>query len=230
MTHMKQGRGTTGSGAALCARQDGAFRARPGSRHSLGFKRTRAPACPEQRKPPLPRSRTPTAPHRRERLEVADPRTAAHPRTRQVSQEAPLSGTDESEVRNTADSLAEVIFHSLHQDSLEFGSNEAVMVSRVFFDVLIRGKLIQDLFANVKQAVGASARSDPLEVTSPRGQRGFFHYRELTRCIEQYFRRIAGACEDAYCGDGAHRERRRDMVIVIRSWCSFSTGEDVADP
>ena len=127
-----------------------------------------------------------------------------------------------------ADSLAEVIFHKLHQDSFQFGSNDEVMVSRVFFDVLIRGKLIQDLFANVKQAVGASARSDPLELTRPRGQRDVFQYRGLARCIERYFRRIAGACEDAYCSHGGRRERRRDVVIVIRLWCSFSTAEDMA--
>ena len=124
-----------------------------------------------------------------------------------------------------ADSLAEVIFHRVHLDSLEFGSNDEIIVSRVFFDVLIQGKRLTDLFANVKQVAGTDAGSALLEVTRPAGQLGLITHRGLAHCIEQYFRRIV----IAHGGErDTNRGSMRDAMIALRSSCRFSTVDDAS--
>jgi hypothetical protein len=68
---------------------------------------------------------------------------------------------------------ARIIFNRCIQDSQEYGSDNEHMISRVFFTLEIRDRRI-DLHADIKQAVGSSYETGPVEVGMPEGYRGPF--------------------------------------------------------
>jgi len=62
---------------------------------------------------------------------------------------------------------AKISFRELIQDSQDYGSDDEHMVSRVFFDFEIEGSVHSNLYADVKQPVGSSFETAPLEVSRP---------------------------------------------------------------
>jgi hypothetical protein len=89
------------------------------------------------------------------------------------------------------------------------------MVSRVFFDLEIQGKLHSDLYTNVKQPVGGSFESSPLEVSRPVGYEGPFNYEAFREIIEQYYRSQVGASGRAInIGGGGGNIRMRNNKLV----------------
>jgi hypothetical protein len=87
---------------------------------------------------------------------------------------------------------ATVHFKELIQDSQDYGSDDKCMVSRVFFDLQVGDKKYPGAYANLKQAVGATA-SDPIEVSPPAGYSGPFDHQAFQAAAEQYFRSILGS-------------------------------------
>jgi hypothetical protein len=64
---------------------------------------------------------------------------------------------------------------------------------RVFFSAELNGEKYDDLFVDVKQAVGSSYETGPIEVSSPRGgYRGRFHYGSFQKATERYYRSAIG--------------------------------------
>lgn len=94
---------------------------------------------------------------------------------------------------------AKLFFLRIHQDSQELGSTDEHMVSRVFFDVLVRKKLHRGLYADVKQTVGTSYESAPLEVSFPPGFKGPLNYRQFRAFVEAYYRRAVGPTGMGLC-------------------------------
>ncbi len=88
---------------------------------------------------------------------------------------------------------AKVFLHRLVQDSQEYGSDDEHMVSRVFFDLEIDGARHQGLHSDVKQTVGSSFETAPLEVSPPTGYRGEFNHEAFQQIIERYYRSLVGA-------------------------------------
>ncbi len=89
--------------------------------------------------------------------------------------------------------IATITIHKLIQDSQDYGSNDDHMVSRVFFDVEVEGKKYSDLYADIKQPIGGSFETSPLEVSSPRSYKGPFNYEAFRDIVEQYYRGLVGA-------------------------------------
>lgn len=105
---------------------------------------------------------------------------------------------------------ATVHFKELIQDSQNYGSDDKHMVSRVFFDLQVGDKKYPGAYANLKQAVGASA-SDPIEVSPPAGYSGPFDHPAFQAAVETYFRSILGGSQSAAKrGPGAKALRIRD--------------------
>ncbi len=87
-----------------------------------------------------------------------------------------------------------VLFHEILQDSQEFGSDNEHMVSRVFFSVEVNGQRFDQLYADIKQTVGSSYETAPLEMSSPRGgYKGPFNSDEFQRAAEGYYRKYIGS-------------------------------------
>jgi hypothetical protein len=88
---------------------------------------------------------------------------------------------------------AKIKLQRLVQDSQEYGSDDEHMVSRVFFDLEIDGTKYQGLHCNVKQTVGSSFETAPLEVSAPTGYKGPFNHQAFQQIIEQYYRGLVGS-------------------------------------
>jgi len=87
---------------------------------------------------------------------------------------------------------AKVLFRELIQDSQDYGSDDEHMVSRVFFDLEIDGKKYKGIYADVKQPVGSSFESAPLEVSIPENYKGPFNFEAFRNVVEQYYRSLVG--------------------------------------
>ena len=86
-----------------------------------------------------------------------------------------------------------LLFIKIIQDSQEYGSDNQHMVSRVFFDIELKGVITRGLYADVKQPVGADFERDPLEVSFPRGYRGPIDYAKFRAEVEEYYRESIGS-------------------------------------
>lgn len=87
--------------------------------------------------------------------------------------------------------LVTIQFKELIQDSQNYGSDDAYMVSRVFFDLQVGDKRYPGAHANIRQEVGAAA-SDPIEVSPPAGYAGPFDHQRFQAEVEKYFRSLVG--------------------------------------
>jgi hypothetical protein len=87
---------------------------------------------------------------------------------------------------------AKVLFTHLIQDSQEYGSDGEHMVSRAFFDLDIDGTAHSGLYCDIKQAVGSSFESGPLDVSTPVGYSGPFNHQAFSEIAERYYRSLVG--------------------------------------
>jgi hypothetical protein len=88
---------------------------------------------------------------------------------------------------------AKILLQRLVQDSQEYGSNDEHMVSRVFFDLIIDGTRHPNLYCDVKQIVGSSFETAPMEVSTPVGYTGAFNHDAFQNIIEKYYRTLVGS-------------------------------------
>jgi hypothetical protein len=87
---------------------------------------------------------------------------------------------------------AKIIFNKCIQDSQEYGSDNEHMISRVFFTLKIGDRNI-DLHSDIKQAVGSSYETGPIEVGLPEGYKGPFNYEVFRDAAEMYYRKLVGS-------------------------------------
>jgi hypothetical protein len=83
---------------------------------------------------------------------------------------------------------AKIVFSKMVQDKPEWGSNDKVIVSRVFFNLDVEGKVYENLYSIIKLGVGAEHECDSLEVSPPVGYNGPFNYPEFRSIVETYYR------------------------------------------
>ena len=67
------------------------------------------------------------------------------------------------------------------------------MVSRIFFTLEVDGNTFSDLYANVKQTVGANYETALLEVGPPHGYTGIFNHEAFFAAAERYYRNSIGS-------------------------------------
>lgn len=86
---------------------------------------------------------------------------------------------------------AKITFYKCIQDSQDYGSDDEHMVSRVFFTFEFGGQKY-DLYADIKQTVGANYEEGDIEVMSPAGYEGPFNYQAFRDAAEKYYRGLVG--------------------------------------
>lgn len=87
---------------------------------------------------------------------------------------------------------AKIHFRELIQDSQDLGGDDEHMVSEVLFDLEIAGHTKPGLSCMVKQTVGGSFESEPLEVSRPR-EADSLDLEEFRNAVEDYFRGLVGS-------------------------------------
>ncbi len=88
---------------------------------------------------------------------------------------------------------ARVTFHRCVQDSQKYGSNDEFMVSRIFFTLETGGRGYRNLYADLKQTVGSSYETGPVEVSDPVGYEGPFNHSAFRDAAERYYRTLVGS-------------------------------------
>ena len=116
---------------------------------------------------------------------------------------------------------AVVFFHRCMQDSQDYGSDDAHMVSRVFFTLNYDGLLYENLYVEIKQPVGANIETDPLEVGVPQGYRGPFNHEAFRAAVEKYFRGLVGSRGSGIRITGGGTARMRDNLFVVPATAEF---------
>ncbi len=123
-----------------------------------------------------------------------------------------------------------VTFLKMIQDSQDYGSNDEHMVSRVFFSMEVDGKKYDGLQVDIKQAVGSSFETGPIEVGPPRGgYRGPFNHQEFRNAVEKYYRSLIGSQGRGIRIEGATNVRMRGNRFEQDMTAEFgAVGADVA--
>jgi hypothetical protein len=85
-----------------------------------------------------------------------------------------------------------IYFFKCIQDSQEYGSDNEYMVSRVFFNVDINGKVKNNLYSDIKQTVGSKYSREFIEVRLPDGITGPFNYEDFANAARDYYLQMCG--------------------------------------
>jgi hypothetical protein len=116
---------------------------------------------------------------------------------------------------------AKIKLQRLVQDSQEYGSDDEYMVSRVFFDLEIDSKMYHGLHCDVKQMVGSSFETAPLEVSVPEGYKGPFNHQAFQKIIEDYYRSLVGSQGRGIRITGGSSIRMQNNTFVQSSEATF---------
>jgi hypothetical protein len=65
--------------------------------------------------------------------------------------------------------MTRVVFRRVVQDSPEFGSTETKAVSKVLFDIEVKGKTYHDLHVDIEEPVGGTHSDEEMSVGKPIG-------------------------------------------------------------
>ncbi len=85
------------------------------------------------------------------------------------------------------------LFHKCLQNAQEYGSNDEFMVSRIFFSLQLPDKRIDDLYVDIKLAVGDQFEGGSIEVGKPQGYAGPLSYSAFRDAVEKYYRHLVGS-------------------------------------
>jgi hypothetical protein len=110
---------------------------------------------------------------------------------------------------------AKLLFHKCVQDSQDYGSDNEHMVSRVFFSLVVPDKRYDDLYADVKQSVGANFESDYLEVSRPKEQKPPLPFEAFRSSVETYYRKLVGSSASGIRIQGGSNIRMRNNTFNI---------------
>ena len=116
---------------------------------------------------------------------------------------------------------ARIKLRRLIQDSQEYGSDDEHMVSRVFFDLEIEGQKHHGLHCDVKQIVGSSFETAPLEVSGPAGYKDPFNHQAFQKIIEHYYRSLVGSQGHGIQISGGSNIRMQNNTFIQPSEATF---------
>jgi len=120
-----------------------------------------------------------------------------------------------------------VKFTRLIQDSQDYGSDDEHMVSRVFFDLTFGDKKYENLSVDIKQQVGSSFETSPLEISSPIGYNGPFNHQEFQNAVEKYYRSLVGSVGfGIHISGGSTNIRMRNNTFIQEMTVHFSVQKD----
>jgi hypothetical protein len=85
---------------------------------------------------------------------------------------------------------AKITFRMCVHDSLEYGSDDEHVVSRVFFILEIKDKRYGGLYVDIKHAAGSELESEQLEVGKPVGYEGPFNDKAFQDAVKKYYRNL----------------------------------------
>jgi hypothetical protein len=122
---------------------------------------------------------------------------------------------------------ARVTFYKCIQDSQDYGSNDEHMVSRVFFFLEIDEKRL-DLHADIKQTVGSSFETGPIEVRQPENYKGPFNYDAFRDAAEKYYRSLVGSLGGGIRIQGGTNIRMRNNTFIQNMIAEFEVKEGSA--
>lgn len=120
------------------------------------------------------------------------------------------------------------IFHRCIQDAQEYGSDDEYMVSRVFLSIEAEGRRFDNLYADLKQVIGGSFESDPIEVSPPRGYSGPVNYEAFRAAAEHYFRQLVGSRGSGIRTQGALKLRMRNNCFFREHSVEFEARDSHA--
>jgi hypothetical protein len=108
------------------------------------------------------------------------------------------------------------MFRECIQDSQDYGSDDEHMISRVFFSLEVGGQRYDGLYVDIKQAVGSSYESGPIEVGTPCGAkyRGPFNHQAFSDGAEKYYRSLVGSKGRGIRVSGTPKIRMRNNRFV----------------
>lgn len=86
-----------------------------------------------------------------------------------------------------------VLLHQILQNAQDLGSSDEYMISRVYLDFEVSGRVYPDCFVDVKQTVGATYEDGPFEVGTPGGYDGPMNREAFAALVERYYRNAVGA-------------------------------------
>ncbi|MDB6105902.1 MAG: hypothetical protein JWO52_5901 [Gammaproteobacteria bacterium] len=123
---------------------------------------------------------------------------------------------------------ATMTLNEIVQDSQDYGSNDEHMVSRVFFDLTIGGRNHSGLYVDVKQTVGTSYETAPLEVSHPTGYGGPMNHEALRGAVESCYRsQLGSAGRGIRLGPGCN-VRMHNNRFRFRQQAQFEVNQDGA--
>jgi hypothetical protein len=108
---------------------------------------------------------------------------------------------------------AKIKFYKCIQDSQDYGSDNEHMVSRLFFTFELFDKKF-DLHVDIKQAVGITYETGPIEVGTPEGYKGPFNYEAFRNAAEKYYRRLVGSTATGIRIQGGSNIRMRNNTFI----------------
>ena len=88
------------------------------------------------------------------------------------------------------------------------------MVSRIFFDLDVDGTAYKGLYVNVKQTIGSSFETGPIEVSKPVGYKGPWDHEVFSGYAERYYRSLVGAEGSGIRISGGSNIRMRDNAFI----------------
>ena len=107
-----------------------------------------------------------------------------------------------------------VIFYTCIHDSQDYGSDDEHMVSRVFFDLEIDGKIFKDLCVDLKQTVGSDIETCIIEVGPPKGYSGSFNHIAFRDAAEKYYRTLVGSPGRVIHIEGGSNIHMRNNTLI----------------
>ena len=123
---------------------------------------------------------------------------------------------------------AKINIYKCIQDSQDYGSDDEHMVSRIFFNLEIDDKKYDNLYVDVKQAVGSDFETGPIEIGNPFGYKGPFNYKEFREKIENYYRSLVGSKGRGIHIQGGRNIRMRNNIFMISSIFEFEVDDTVS--
>jgi hypothetical protein len=86
-----------------------------------------------------------------------------------------------------------ILFQKCLQNAQEYGSIDEFMVSRIFFSLQLPDKQIDNLYVDIKLAVGDQYEGGGIEVGNPQGYSGPFNHSAFRTAVEKYYRHLVGS-------------------------------------
>jgi hypothetical protein len=116
--------------------------------------------------------------------------------------------------------IATMAFRRCVVNSSEYGSDEAHVVSRIFFDLQLEHAAFANVSVDVRQLVREGVEPQPLLISHPQGYDGPLNVQVFHGLVEFYYRQAVGEKWGMF-GNTGIRMRLEDWVIEYEMLVQF---------